>query len=235
MTVLVADCPRCGASKITFDLLNGITIGPHSQYAWLVWYETFCVCRHCSKSTIFALLDKGTDERSAIKKHGLANLPNAANKYLTVERYVSLRDRPGIQPPDHLPADIQAAFSEGATCLSVNCYNAAGTMFRLCVDFATSALLPEIDPDGLNSKVRRSLGLRLKWLLDKGIIPESLRELSHCIKEDGNDGAHVGSLSKPEAEDLLDFTVVLLERLYTEPKRLEIAKDRRAARRATEA
>jgi hypothetical protein len=50
-------------------------------------------------------------------------------------------------------------------------------------------------------------------------------------REDANDGAHVGNLSKEDAEDLLDFTTTLLERLGTEPKRLERAEARRKQRR----
>ena len=34
-----------------------------------------------------------------------------------------------------------------------------------------------------------------------------------------------------DAEDILDFTFELLERLYTEPHRLELASARRAERR----
>jgi hypothetical protein len=74
------------------------------------------------------------------------------------------------------------------------------------------------------------LGPRLKWLFDNKHLPEALRELSLCIKEDGNDGAHVGSLSKSDAEDVLDFSASLLERLYTEPEQLRIAKERRDKR-----
>src|ERR1700737_373651 len=42
---------------------------------------------------------------------------------------------------------------------------------------------------------------------------------------------HVGNLSKEDAEDLLDFTTTLLERLITEPKRLEQAEAHRKKRR----
>jgi hypothetical protein len=97
-------------------------------------------------------------------------------------------------------------------------------MFRLCVDLATRTMLPEGEGQGLNRTVRRNLGLRLPWL--------SLRDLSTCIKDDGNDGAHEGTLSAQDAADILDFTYVLLERIYTEPKRIELAKERRAARRS---
>lgn len=93
-------------------------------------------------------------------------------------------------------------------------------------------MLPDQDDDGLNRTIRRSLGLRLAWLLDHGHLPEALRELSAAVKEDGNDGAHAGTLNKVDAEDLLDFTVALLERMYTEPARLRLAKQRREERRA---
>ncbi|NTW88889.1 MAG: DUF4145 domain-containing protein [Desulfobulbaceae bacterium] len=148
-----------------------------------------------------------------------------------MDNFVSLKDRAAITPPDHLPVEIQAVFSEGATCFAVGCFNAAGTMFRLCVDLATKSMLPAEDGDGLNSRIRRNLGLRLPWLFERHLLPEALRELSSCIKDDGNDGAHEGSLKKEDSEDLLDFTAAILERLYTEPERLRLAKERREKRR----
>ncbi len=231
MSELVADCPRCGSSRMTFDLVA------HTQVAfrhnWQTLYEAFCICRHCSRSTVFLLSERGTDESKAIRQSGLNKLPVAANKLVTVENYVSIKDAKAISPPEHLPPEILAVFSEGATCLAVGCFNAAGTMFRLSVDLATKSLLPEADTNGLHSKVRRNLGLRLPWLFEQGLLPTALQELSSCIKEDGNDGAHDGTLGKEDAEDLLDFTFALLERMYTEPERLRLAKERRESRRAT--
>ena len=229
MSQLIADCPRCNATKTAFDLQSHTLVD--IQYDWQHWHEAFCVCRHCHKSTVFVVSEKGIDEHKAVAKLGLASVPGSANDFVRVERYISARDRPATRAPDFLPIAIKAAFDEGATCLSVNCFNAAGTMFRLSVDHATAEILPEVDADGLNFKIRRSLGLRLAWLFDHGRLPEAMRDLSHCIKEDGNDGAHAGTLGRPDAEDLLDFTVALLERLYTEPKRIQEAKERREARR----
>jgi Domain of unknown function (DUF4145) len=130
-----------------------------------------------------------------------------------------------------VPDNIARVFREGATCLSVECWNAAGTMFRVCIDLATRSMLPEGDVAGLNNKVRRDLGLRLPWLFDNGKLPADLRDLSTAVREDGNDGAHEGTLIKQDAEDLLDFTRALLERIYTEPTRLALAKERREKRR----
>ncbi len=230
MSELVADCPRCGAQRMTFDVRADIVVGV--QYAWQQWYEVFAVCRHCLRSTVFIVADQEVHSKDVIKKvGGLTKFPGAAGHLVKVRDVISLKDAAPLEPPEHVPPDIQAAFNEGARCQSVKCFNAAGAMYRLCVDFATKARLPETDRDGLNSKIRRSLGLRLQWLFAQGLLPDALQELSACIKEDGNDGAHAGSLTEVEADDLLDFTTALLERLYTEPERLRLAQARRDARR----
>jgi hypothetical protein len=106
-------------------------------------------------------------------------------------------------------------------------------MFRLVIDLTTRPLLPESEDQGRpNRKVCRDLGLRLPWLFQNGRLPLDLQELSHCIREDGNDGAHIGALTMPDALDLQDFTDALLERLYSEPERLKQAKARRDQRRS---
>jgi hypothetical protein len=227
---LVANCPRCKARLITFDVLDQTVVA--GRHDWQNIYETFCVCRACKRSTVFVLADDGYDQSKINFKTGLSNLKGELTDFVRNEGYVSLKDAIAIAPPDYVPPEIQAIFSEGTKCLAIDCFNAAGTMFRLCVDMVTKSILPDGDLNGLNSKVRRNLGLRMPWLFDNGLLPEALRELSACIKEDGNDGAHEGSLMKVDAEDLLDFTTTLLERIYTEPERLRLAKERRVERRS---
>ncbi len=229
MAELVANCPRCGANRIKFDM-RGV-ISTHQKHGWQVWYESFCVCRQCLRSTVFILAESADGDYAYVHKKGLLNIDKAVNKYVKIEGYISPKDTLAVETPDFVPENIGAIFREGATCLATNCYNAAGTMSRLCVDLATVRMLPEENGDGLNAHTRRNLGLRLPWMFDKGILPDSLRDLAGCIREDGNDAAHAGTLRKADAEDLLDFAVVLLERLFTEPERLRLANERRAKRR----
>jgi hypothetical protein len=235
MALLVADCPRCGSTKITFDV--SAQEYRFTQYDWEDWYEIFCVCRHCRLPTIFLVrLDENRAREVFKKRNGLVDFPDALNQYFSVDRYISVRDIVTQKPPEHLPENIQNAFMEGAACLSIGCNNAAATMFRLCVDLVTRPLLP--DPEDTkklqpNSKQRRDLGPRLGWMFDNGILPPSLKELAKCIREDANDGAHVGNLAKEDSEELLDFTITLLEQLITQPKKLELAEERRNARRST--
>src|SRR5207237_678306 len=145
------------------------------------------------------------------------------NTHFDVERYVSIRDVVTQRPPDHVPEAVADAFKEGAACLSIECYNAASAMFRLCVDLVTKPLLPHPEdqskPQPPNNRTRRDLGPRLAWMFESSILPSDLKELARCVREDGNDGAHMGSLTAEDAADLLDFTTMLLERLITEPER----------------
>ena len=228
MTELVSNCPRCGAKRITFDLTAANEI--HRRYNWQKRFEVFCVCRNCRQTTIFVIGQKEIRATEHIERLGPAGMDGSANNYFEVEGFISLKDFGRRSPPEHLPPDIKSAFEEGATCLAVNCYNAAGTMFRLCVDLATRALLPAQDSNGLNAQIRRNLGLRLPWLFDNSKLPPNLRDLSTCIKNDGNDGAHAGTLTEKDAENLLDFTFLLLDRLCSEPERLRLAKMRRENR-----
>jgi hypothetical protein len=239
MAYLVTDCPRCGAKTMTFDVAAQTFAG--NQYGWQNWFEIFSICRACRRPTIFLVNEKEyRNPNPFVEPDALVKYPEALNQHFKVDRFISLRDNIVAKCPEYLSEDITAAFNEGAACLAIGCCNAAATMFRLCVDLVTRPLLP--DPPLLsdpiddsrpqpNKKTRRDLGLRLPWLFENRILPSDLRELAQCVKEDGNDGAHSGSLTKPDAEDLLDFTTVLLERLITEPERLRLAQARRDGRR----
>ncbi|ART62852.1 DUF4145 domain-containing protein [Kushneria marisflavi] len=230
MSLLVADCPRCGAKEITFDLENQVQVS--KRFDWQICLEVFCVCRACAKPTIFLVSQKNHDGSDFIN-NGLQDAGFAVNEIVKVERFVGIQDNNAEVPPEYLPENIDNIFQEGAACMAIGCYNAAATMFRLCLDLATKTLVPELG-EGLNNRIKRNLGLRLPWLIDNGILPEALRDLSTCIKDNGNDGAHEGILLQEDAADILDFTFILLERLYTEPKRLELAALRRADRRKIE-
>ncbi len=234
MSTLVSDCPRCNASKTTFDVLGQNYV--FQRHQWQNWYEVFSICRHCSRSTTFVIGLKEYDAKEIFYKNSEAIVvfKDSLNDYFKVERYVCIADIATVDPPEHLPDNIKTAFNEGASCMAISCFNAAGTMFRLCLDFATKEMLP--DPANASvpqptNQQRHQLGRRIGWLLDNGKLPAVLEALAECVREDGNDGAHAGTLSQADAQDLLEFTIALLERLYTEPKKIQLAEERRALRR----
>ena len=176
--------------------------------------EAFCVCRQCRRASI------------GLFSHQLIRGSASAFRLVFV-RFRNLADVKAVDPPEHLPPSrIGAAFEEGAKCLAVQCFNAAGAMFRLCLDLATKDLAPGNDTKKL------LLGARLKWLFDNGKLPEGLKELASVVKDDGNDAVHDGSLDKNAAEDLQDFAERLLTQLYTEPARVKHAQARKRSRNA---
>lgn len=231
MSEIVNDCPRCRAKHTTLDIRSDNIIG---QIEWQNFYEAYCVCRNCKKGSILVLADESVDAARVIRESGdgLTGLSGGINEFVRFKTFISVKDSEPRPSPEYLPDDIKNIFNEGTKCLAVGCYNAAGTMFRLCLDMATRSLLPERDEDRLNSKVRRSLGLRLEWLFDNNRLPAELRDLSSAVKDDGNDGAHAGTLTEDDAEDLIEFAYLLLQRLYTEPEKLRLAKLRRKERRS---
>ena len=105
-------------------------------------------------------------------------------------------------------------------------------MFRLSLDLATKSLLPCKAVEDLDYQTRRFLARRLTWLFDNKKLPEALRELSSVVKDEGNTGAHDGTIDEAAAENLIDFTERLLTHLYTELVKLRLAKERRAQRKA---
>jgi Domain of unknown function (DUF4145) len=229
--ILVHDCPRCGAREMTFDVTSDTLL--EERHGWQRVYEVFGICRGCHASTVFVVAMEGAlNPVHPFFRKRPSDYTATLNDWFRVEAWIGLKNMATAKPPEHCPPEVAAAFREGATCLAVECFNAAGTMFRLSVDLTTRPMLPPVDaPGGPDARTRRELGRRLQWLFDNGRLPESLRELAKCIREDGNDGAHAGSLTEAEAEDIKDFTVELLERIFTEPRRLELAQERRAQRR----
>jgi hypothetical protein len=234
MAQLVTDCPRCNSRQTTFDV-RAANLLPEDRLRNRYPLEAYSICRHCRQGTIIVAVAPTGDVARGLVQSSFLGTGSSLNDHAKIDGYISLKDRGAAPPPEHLPKDIESVFSEGARCLSVGCFNAAGTMFRLCVDLATKQRLPSGEGEGLNARTRRDLGLRLPWLFAHGLLPIELKELSTSIKEDGNDGAHAGTLTREDAQDILDFTEALLERLYTEPARLRIAAERRAARRAPRA
>ncbi|WP_164093657.1 DUF4145 domain-containing protein [Stenotrophomonas maltophilia] len=229
MAEITGNCSRCGTLHTTFDV--GAVHWRSRSFGFKDFFEVFSVCRSCRKSSILTVETRDHDSYLHLQRiGGLGQLEGVLNHFVNVVGVINIRDVALVPPPDHLPQPIEAAFSEGASCLAIGCVNGAAAMFRLCVDLATVDLVPSTEQGGPNPRTARELGLRLPWLFDSGKLPEDLHELSVCIKDDGNDGVHRGSLSPADAEDLLDFTTELLRRLYTEKERVRLARERKSAR-----
>ena len=226
MSLLVPDCPRCRTQKITFYVTQDTPLDTDGN----VW-EAFCVCQHCFRATIFELVESGRLP-AGVSSGPPSRMHGSVNLNYHVRRYVSDADVKARPAPEHLPPEIAAAFGDGAKCLAIDCFNAAAAMFRLALDIATRDLLPADDAEPLDKRARRFLAPRLAWLFENDKLPKGLQDLASIVKDDGNDGAHDGTIDRETAEDLIDFAERLLTHICTEPAKIKIAKKRVAARKA---
>ncbi len=239
---IIADCPRCGTKNTTFDPngSNDITVyeyDPHGgQDYFYASYELFVVCRECKKAAILVILEKFDHEHDQVLHCSAPmEIDGSLNGCFAISDFVRLDDDKTCPPPKSIPKNIEKIFNEGAICLTKKCWNAAGTMFRQCVDLTTKEMLPEQGEKGFRKNKPGHLGPRITWLFDNKKLNERLKDLANCIKDDGNDGAHDGTLEEDDAEGLLDFTVMLLEEIYTTPAKIKQKEERKESRRAKHA
>lgn len=234
MPTIVADCPRCGAKQMTFDVLADVYAG--SSYDWMTHHEVAVKCRRCKRLSILRISLRDINKKRDFGESGsIAKADGDLEPTFKQDHFLNVSDLAGVaEPPEFLPESVREAFVEGAKCMAIGCHNAAGSMFRLCLDLTTKPLLPKVENASIaqpSKEQRYKLAARIDWLIEQGAIPTTLSKLAHSVRQDGNDGAHDGSLDEADAEDLLDFTVALLERHFTEPERLRLAEIRRIDRR----
>ena len=224
--MLVHNCPRCGTKKITFDVLNASRVEEEDD---LDTYEAFCRCRSCSGSSIFLV---------TIKNSTTYRMDNVVNKSSNLNRILNdielVKIFPGISAiPEHIPPEISIPFCEALICQAIQAYNAAGCMFRTTVDLVTKKMLEDLHGKNPPKNAKDNLAQRIKWLFDENQLTRSLKELSTSIRLDGNDAAHEANLEKDDVEAMNDFTTLLLEEIYTNPKKIELAANRRKKREQT--
>jgi hypothetical protein len=107
MAKYVADCPRCRASKVTFDVLSSFVV--EIAYDWQRRYEAFCRCRHCSLSTTLVIAQKLYDGDDFLKENPPHSLRGGINDHFETVGYISLKDTGATGAPDHVPPALMSA------------------------------------------------------------------------------------------------------------------------------
>ncbi|MBY5554129.1 hypothetical protein [Rhizobium leguminosarum] len=126
MSLLTADCPRCGTKHVSFDVQAQQSRGVVTA-GWVERFETFAICRHCHKPTIM-ILDNKTHDAAANWRHqrnAVVEYQGYLNDHFAVKGYISLKVERADEPPEHVPDDIAAIFSEvpwNAGMLLVPCF-----------------------------------------------------------------------------------------------------------------
>ena len=217
MATATLNCPRRGTKKIGFKIIGVNQLGGYE-------FELPCKCNHCSRLSLFFIDSNNSD--------GFINsIKNGSHINRLIDNYSPIRiPQSGVvRSPEHIPIKIKNVFDEGALCFASNCHNAAGAMFRASIEQA----LKDSFADELAKAPKKLFTLysKVKYLSDCGFLSETLVELADCIREDGNDAVHECNVDANTAEDMQEFCVLMLSKLYTEPAKLQLAKERRKQRR----
>ena len=85
------------------------------EHGWQQWYEAFGVCRHCGRTAVFVLNESADADYKYVHKTGLLKVEGALNQYVNVKGHISLKDAASIEPPEHLPKDIESVFRDDGT------------------------------------------------------------------------------------------------------------------------
>ena len=231
MSQYVTNCARCGAKHSTHNVCGSNPIDNIVPSYFLV--EVYLVCRNCHKGHIRHLVvdKKKCSADLYLEENGLIDEFDDLGIVIAREGgVVTFAPVHGRLTPEHLPTEIEELLLEAHTSLSSGCPNAAGACYRLVLDKVAKAEVERLASS--ESGNLKTIHKRVEWLAEKQHFPHTLKQLADCIRLDGNDAAHEGTLTNIDAEELADFTTEFLIRVYTDPKRLELAEQRRQERRS---
>lgn len=204
-------CPRCnkqssfeviGSMPVTFDggILEGSDGRKVSSYSERV---SVLVCRHCKQGVV------------VIEEEYVGDLPR---KQQSSGGYMSHRGfhwwpLPNMNLSSDIPKEIAGAFSEAAAALLADCPRASAVMARRTIEAIAVDKGEKTGP----------LAHRLAKLGSEGILHPALIEWTKEVRLIGNQGAHfdlIDTVSKEDAQQLLDFIRELLKFLYELPAEL---------------
>ena len=104
MSTIVTDCPRCGATMMTFDI-NGFPVFIETE--WPTECETTSVCRRCYRPTIFQL----SQTNASITYAELARRFTADEQPYHPPRGKSARSLQTLAVPLQSPCQIHASLA----------------------------------------------------------------------------------------------------------------------------
>lgn len=121
-----------------------------------------------------------------------------------------------IATPPHLPENVKRFFEQGTCNLGEN-WDAAGSMFRKALDISLIEKFP---------KIKGSLFERIKDAESQKLLTPELAEWADQIRLEGNAAVHDDEpFLKEQANDLANFTDLVLRYVFTLPQMLKQARD----------
>lgn len=215
MQTIVFNCGYCSAKSQTGDVqYNGFV--KETRHESLPIIILGVVCRRCSMISCLQCLNPNG---------GIA--PNNANLDLTVHLQL-VRQTPELSEPEapsHVPIVVARAFIQAQKQVAdPTMSESAAVMYRRTVEQA----LTEAAQQRSMSLSGSNLKQRIDQAAKADLIPNSLAEWAHDVRELGNEGAHGHSVEAKDLAELAGFVELMLRYLFTFPGQLAERRARRA-------
>ncbi|MCR9260751.1 MAG: DUF4145 domain-containing protein [Pseudomonadaceae bacterium] len=119
--------------------------------------------------------------------------------------------------PPFTPDRIAGIFKQAVSSLENGNFDAAGAMTRKCLDIATKYVT-----NGDKRYENLWLKARIEQMTDDHLLTPELGVWAGIIREDGNSAVHDEvEFGKEEAQEMVDFTEVFLNYVFTIPGKIE--------------
>lgn len=115
--------------------------------------------------------------------------------------------------PEAMPPRVERYYNQGMNSFRARDFDAAGSMFRKCLESALRALNPEETKTRLYDRIEN-------LPTEKGVTP-SMREWAHKIRTLGNDAVHEDEeFSEEDATQLQSFAELFLVYTFSLPAKI---------------
>lgn len=207
---LVHLCPHCQADNMTFLPQGEVIIGD----ARIVhFWNTFYVCPNCDHGFVVEYIHRTPIGRGNSYSPSTCE-GNAIKRGFSIHAIHPKPKEPTV--PFSIPDDLVGDYQEAERNFTLTNFKSAGLMFRTILDRVTQKEATD--------KTIGKLINRIDHLAEQGIITNKLKELAHCIREDGNIANHEDQgFVQEQARQMKEFTRLFMTYVYTLPILVEEA------------
>ena len=206
------DCPYCGSTKSTFQLMAE----SNSRAAENLWYA-LGECGNCKKQVLFNFQHKHSGPGQGPIHAGAANPLDKT--YLL--RFTSPKaEAPRV--PREIPATVVRPLVEAEKAFKMELFSAAGSCYRKSIERALLAVDPNLS--GMLNK-------RIRELEESGLLPHSMIELLDQVRLFGNASMHDDDEdpTKDDCSAAREFCHLFFTYAFTLPAKVADAKAKAAS------
>ncbi len=196
---LLLECTRCEARVSAEYIAEYEAYDPQEEIPYRYY---FAKCPSCGEPFVAISGNYGD--------HGDERHWDTPSRYLPTVSHLEWK----------FPKDISSAFGEANACFKAKAYTASAVMCRKTLEGICAA-------HGVKG---RNLATSLKKMKEANVIDQRLFTWADQLRISGNEAAHgvTTTFSEEDSQDILDFTLALLEYVFTFRDKFEQFKKRRS-------